>query len=89
MTDSTPPSSERAALAHPAPEPHPVRTRVERGIGAALGVAGGIAVGWLAADVLHLAWQAPVILLAALGAWLGYRFGREVIELTVELTTGR
>jgi hypothetical protein len=62
---------------------------VERGIGAALGVAAGIALGWLAADVLHLAWQAPVILLAALGAWLGYRFGREVIELTVELTTGR
>ena len=83
MTDSNPPRSERAALAHPAPEPHPVRTRVERGIGAALGIAGGIALGWVVADVIHLPWQAPVVVLAGLGAWLGYRFASEVIELAI------
>ena len=42
-----------------------------------------MALGWVAAEVVHLPRPLLVIAVAALGAWLGYRFGRDLIRLVV------
>ena len=53
--------------------------RVES-VGGFLGIALGVALGWIIAEMAHQRWPIPVIALAGLGGCLGFRFGREMIE---------
>ena len=83
MTDSHLPRSDRKAVVEPTPDPHPVRTRVERVLGSAIGLAVGIALGWLLAEGMHFPMTPLVLGFSGLGLWLGYRFSREVLELAM------
>ena len=80
MPESDKPSGDNSVISSAAPDPHPVRSRIERVIGAFLGAAGGIALGWILAESTHQPWQLPVLSLAVLGILLGLRFGREILE---------
>jgi uncharacterized membrane protein YccC len=83
MSDSRLPSYDPTPSSAAPHDPHPVQSRVERGIGTIVGIAGGIAAGWILGEFVHLPWKLPVVVLAALGAWVGYRYSRDVIELAV------
>ena len=47
--------------------------RVES-VGGFLGIALGVALGWIIAEMAHQPWPIPVIALAGLGGCLGFRF---------------
>jgi hypothetical protein len=57
-----------------------VRSGFERVVGGLLGIASGVALGWIVAEIAHQPWPIPVIALAAVGGFLGFLFGREMIE---------
>ena len=72
-----------SAVTEPVP-PAPQLSRVQRAVGAGLGLSLGALLGGAIAVLMHQAWMFPVIALALIGFAAGLRWGPRVVPALLD-----